>query len=717
MTGHYYIDGPIMAVSLFNTILLLWLGLTTLLTAEHRSWGIWLAGGGLLMGGLFFISHTAILGYSLTYTYTGQGLEFWWRVGWVPVVAAPLAWYLVILWYTGFWANKQSNLHRRQRPWLFLTALLTLIMIGLLSLVNPLPAYWQVTQLDLSASLSIGGIPLIILIYPLYILMCIGLALDALRRPQPSERVMGDLARSRARPWLVTTSVLLLAVSLMVAGVMIWLIVNARRLSLAGISSEMVMTVAWFDLMIAVLIAIATLSVGQAIVSYEVFTGKTLPRWGLRRQWYRAIILATGYGLVVGWSLVIQLRPIYGLLLSTLLMTFFYALLSWRSYAERERYIDNLRPFVTSQRLYDHLLDDTPTTSPPEVDIVTPFEALCDDVLSVRLAYLLALGPLAPLVGPPLTYPKGVSFPSFSPSDITSNLHSPQTICLPLDPTHYGGAMWAVPLWSERGLIGLVMLGEKLDGGLFTQEEIEITRASGERLIDTQASVEMARRLMALQRQRMAETQVVDQQTRRVLHDDVLPQLHTTMLSLSSSQVRPSDTSAGAVQLLGQVHRRISDLLRESPAASTPNVARLGLVDGLRHVIDHELTGDFDGVTWQIEPEAEGRTQTLPALTTEVLFYAAREAIRNAARHGRHEPTQPLHLRLELTWHDGLLLLIEDDGGGLRSAGQANGGSGQGLALHSTLLAVIGGSLVVDSTPGAFTRVRLTLPDGAWPTR
>jgi signal transduction histidine kinase len=144
-------------------------------------------------------------------------------------------------------------------------------------------------------------------------------------------------------------------------------------------------------------------------------------------------------------------------------------------------------------------------------------------------------------------------------------------------------------------------------------------------------------------------------------------------------------------------------------------VARLGLLDGLRYVIDHELAGDFDGVTWQIEPEAESRTQTLSALTTEVLFYAAREAIRNAARHGRHEPAQPLHLRLELAWHDGLLLLIEDDGVGLSTAGQANGGSGQGLALHSTLLAVIGGSLVVDSTPGAFTRVRLALPDGAWP--
>ncbi len=35
------------AVSFFNTIALLWLGLTVLLNAERQRWGTWLAGGGL----------------------------------------------------------------------------------------------------------------------------------------------------------------------------------------------------------------------------------------------------------------------------------------------------------------------------------------------------------------------------------------------------------------------------------------------------------------------------------------------------------------------------------------------------------------------------------------------------------------------------------------------------------------------------------------------
>ena len=63
-----------------------------------------------------------------------------------------------------------------------------------------------------------------------------------------------------------------------------------------------------------------------------------------------------GSDIIVGWSLTIHLRAVYGLLLTALLMTFFYALLSWRSYAERERFIEHLRPFVASQRLTERLL-------------------------------------------------------------------------------------------------------------------------------------------------------------------------------------------------------------------------------------------------------------------------------------------------------------------------------------------------------------------------
>jgi signal transduction histidine kinase len=520
---------------------------------------------------------------------------------------------------------------------------------------------------------------------------------------------MGDLARQRARPWLVAASLALLLSSLLVAGAVLWIVLQIRQFARSGVYTPLLVTVARLDLLIASLISLATLALGQAVVSYEVFAGKTLPRRGLRRYWRNAIILAAGFGLLVGWSLTYQLRAVYSLLLSTVLMTMFYALLSWRSYVERERYIAHLRPFVSSQRLYERLLSPS---APPELDATRPFRALCGDVLGTRLAYLAAVGPLAPLAGPPLAYPFTAPTPLPPLAELIAQFSSPQAMCAPLDPSRYGGATWAVPLWSERGLIGLLLLGEKLDGGLYTQEEIEIARASGERLIDTQASAEMARRLMALQRQRLAQGQVLDRRARRALHDDVLPRLHAAMLALSGRKTddkgRNVEGGEDPLALLGDVHRLISDLLRDMPTATAPQVARLGLVGALRQAVDEELAGAFDALNWYIEPGVEQKTRRIPSLTAEVLFYAAREAVRNAARHGRDETAaRPLRLDVALNWREGLYILVEDNGAGIGTGATSEG---QGLALHSTMMAVVGGSLALESVPGVYTRVSLTLP-------
>jgi signal transduction histidine kinase len=267
-------------------------------------------------------------------------------------------------------------------------------------------------------------------------------------------------------------------------------------------------------------------------------------------------------------------------------------------------------------------------------------------------------------------------------------------------------------------------LGNKRDGGLYTQEEIEIARASGERLIDTQASAAIAQRLMTLQRQRLTETQLLDRRTRRVLHDDVLPRLHTAMLTLSNSELCPNGASSDTVTQLADLHRQISDLLHQMPPSTAPTVTKLGLIGALHQLVDDELARDLDGVTWHVEPEVEQAAQTIPSLTGEVLFYAAREAIRNAARYGRGEDaTRPLHLHVEITWRDhsppstcGLEILIEDDGVGLGSTKNSSEGSGQGLALHSTMMAVVGGTLDVESLPNTYTRVTLRLPQAALET-
>ncbi len=250
MTGSFLLDWAGMAVSLANVILLSWLGLHVLLNTEQRTWGVWLAGCGLLCGAAFFISHTAILGVGLDIA--NQRLEVMWRFGWLPLVALPLIWYVMVLWYAGFWEGSYAawltahqrfpaaaglprfnwlaihtlialwytglwdgaaprgepslHLRLRHRLWLRAVLLLFVVLIGLLLFASPLPSFAQAAQLQLAAALTIAGFPLLLLIFSVYIILCIGLALDALQHPMPSRRLMGDLARMRARPWLVPST-------------------------------------------------------------------------------------------------------------------------------------------------------------------------------------------------------------------------------------------------------------------------------------------------------------------------------------------------------------------------------------------------------------------------------------------------------------------------------------------------------------------------------
>jgi signal transduction histidine kinase len=715
MTGSSLLDWTSLAVSLFNTIILLWLGMTVLLNADRRTLGLWIASSELLMGSAFFLSHSIILASGIYLS--SRSMNFWWHLGWFPVVLLPYAWYIVMLWYSGFWNEPSSRLNHRHRYWFALSTLLAITIVGLLFFANPLPSFFQIIQLDLTSTLSVFGIPLLILVYPVYIFLCISLSLDVVRHPAPSDRVMGDLARRRARPWLMGASLLQIVVSLLVGWVMLWVIVNAKDRTF---DISMAYTVVWFDLIIASIIAVAVLFVGQAIVSYEVFTGKTLPRRGLKYYWRRLILLAIGTSALVSLELTLNLQPVYSLLIGIILIIVFYAILGWRTFNERERYLNYIRPFVSSQQLYGQSLNQKNST-PLILHPREQFDSLCNRILSSHLAYLIPIGPMAPLVGSALVYPESDVADSPAIDALSKQFSTSQSLGMPLDPKAYKNAIWAVPLWSEGGLIGCLLLGEKSEGGLYAQEEIEIAQEVSERIIDTQASAEIARRLKLLQRQRLSESQVLDQQTKRILHDEVLPQLHTIMLNLSEEKETTYVHSATTIKTLSALHHQIADLLHNLPRTTSPEVAQSGLITAIRKMIENDFRNSFEDLSIFVSSEAEQRTRDIPILTAEVLFYATREALRNASSHGRNEETdQPLSASINISWQEGLKIVVEDNGIGLGQLMQGqldhlqDSGNGQGLALHSTMMAVIGGSLAVESVPGLSTSIILVLPKESW---
>ncbi len=699
MTSSFFLNWALIAISLFNAILLLWLSLTVWLNADRRSLGVILAAGGFLLGSLFFVSHSALLMKRGALYLTPSTIP-WFVLGMAPVVMLPAAWYLVILWHAGYWDDPQSRLHRRHRPWLWLmmgillAALVSLALMGIphLPLLHRLtPVIWPEREL---LRYPIFGIPMTTAAFPVYVLLAMLLSLDAIRHPEPSRRLMGDEARRRARPWLMAASILLLLVAVVVAFVILWTVPRTRAPNgLYIFTQETLNAIGLLDLTAEALIAGVILMLGQAMAAYELFTGKALPRRGLANQWRRALLLAGGFGVVAGGLLTLDRPPIYIALFSALLVAAFAALSGWRIFHEWDRSMQQLRPFVSSQRWYDSLTANRSARSPD------PFLALCRDLLDTSIAYLIPSGPLAPFV-PPRSYPPDRPIPETG--ELLQRLQE-DALAVPIDPVRYEGCAWAIPLWSERGRIGVMLVGPRRDGGLYAREEMEIARATGERLIDAEASLALSRRLMALQREHMAATQLLDQRTRRILHDDVLPLIHTTMLALSANE-----DPARVMEKLSRAHQNIANLLRDLPAITTPDIARLGFIPALRRLIETQFGRSFDAIHWQVDEDAARALDQLNPQAQEAMFYAARELARNAARHAFPEGNgASRELRVRAWLGEGVVqLVVEDNGVGM----QVGGEQGRGLSLHGALMAIAGGSLALESAPGHYTRGILQMP-------
>ncbi|MDP9373206.1 MAG: ATP-binding protein, partial [Chloroflexota bacterium] len=94
----------------------------------------------------------------------------------------------------------------------------------------------------------------------------------------------------------------------------------------------------------------------------------------------------------------------------------------------------------------------------------------------------------------------------------------------------------------------------------------------------------------------------------------------------------------------------------------------------------------------------------VPDATGEALLRVVREAVTNAARHGRAR-----HVVVELATHEGLSLLIRDDGQGFDVvAGEQKAGR-RGLAGMRERVNALGGDLRISSSPGQGSEVEVCL--------
>ncbi len=564
-----------------------------------------------------------------------------------------------------------------------------------------------------------------------------------------------------ARPWLLLAALLMVGLTTSISVLIIQSIVGLLRQSAtpgitpvtppnnAGLTESLFpLRLISLDMGAMAAVALVILLIGYSIVRHGILIERPLARRGFFEQWRGIVIVATALAIFIA-LLVTQIHNNLGsLLLITSLATVAYALFTWSSYTAHDRYIALLGPFVRSASLRHWLNTDLAKT---ERDLEALFVHLCYNILAVQCAYLDVLaGPVRrsfsyrwsadAVPGAMVAAIKEkrrleerkeqseqdagqsgeVRRPEEAPSRLPVVVNGVPMIC------------WILPIHDERGLVATLYLGPREDGSAFTDEDMNLAQACGQRILDTLGDHEAMQAVAGLLRRRVVDVKLLGAQQRRVLHDEILPQIHLALLRLETLRSQPAEIGTGSgkigvstgtreqaieetIDLISDTHRRLAALMRATASGAPYHLEHDGMIAAIHAMLDQDFQHAFDEIDWLVsEDTAAYIDEVTPPAIAELVFAAVQEALRNAARHARGSD-EHRHLRLlfKASWNateNCLEVTVADDGVGVGSASSTSTGTGGGLLTHSALLAIAGGSLTVKSSPGEGVMVRILLP-------
>jgi len=692
------------ALSAALAIVCCWLGATVLLNAVRRAWGVWLAGTCLVVAGAFFLWQGRLAGRGADGLAT-FALE-WWPTIWLAGVALPAAWCCSMLWIGGWFGPTAPRWPLGLRLLWLATIVLGAVLAGALVVVTPFPHLRASATNTWATGRGLPGFQLEAVAYWAFALVAMAGAAWAAARPGHLRDEWAALAHRRARPWVLGATGTLAMASSALAWTVAW---SGTYMS----DPEMLaVSIARADLVTTVVVAAAVVLQGQAVVTYEIFTGLTLPRGALGRQWRWLLPIAAAYGLVGAATGAHGTDPGASVEAGAVGIAVLYALIGWRSHLERDALVERLRAFVLGQRFLERLAQPAQAQAPGEARCPAAFRALSNDVLDAQWACLVPASHLADMLGAVWVCPSDLVLPEGTRALALEELQRARTGQAPTRIAGPGAGGWAVTLGGPGIPSGVLILGAKRGGGLHSREDAEAARLVAEGLLQAEAGVVLARRLMDLQRTRWTQATVLAGRVRRLLHDDVLPEVHAAMLTVAG--LRAGAEGVSVATQLAEVHALISGLLRDTPLG-VPDLEKMGLLAALEVEV-RRARGFFDDVSWSASEQARSRAKLIVEPAAEVLFCAAREAVRNAAAHGRGgDPRRKLSLTVSIDCDREFTVTIGDDGVGLRrdaEVTQDGPGAGQGLVLHSTMMAVVGGRMWIESGQDTGTRVTLALPVG-----
>ncbi|PJZ27495.1 ATP-binding protein [Leptospira hartskeerlii] len=654
----------ICSVFIFLSTNLFWLGSTTGTNLEKKNAAAYFSIFTLIVSSLLF-SFSAILGQNGFIVVSSYPILYFFP-GLILLILIPFGWFVVIVWFFGFLRRRGIFL-----VFFYILSFCQLVAISILLIYNP-GKTWNISLFEYWKSVPFS----FKFAYLIYIFVCISLSLICLFLFKISDNSLSELGRQKAVPFLKLIGFSLFGVVLLVSILFVGDEFGIIENPILKAEKEPEYFYG-FLLSIQLLICISILILGWALTSYEILTGRILPKISLKQEWknsvYTSFVLSALYFLFAKLGYPRAEIPIifsYSFFLSR-----FFTLQKNKQISSNQNEV--LKKILSSG------------------SVKLSFGYLCKDVLEASKAALVFQGKIPYISDTNIYYPESISAETFDFSKIDPENPDIQY----LDKNQFSGFVIRVKIESVLSGDAYLILGQKENGGLFAEEEIEIAKITGNWLVHSLFLEETGNILEELQRKKLQEQRISDQKTRQILHDEILPEIHSLILEISNE--KPGSLNSHHANSLTELHKRISSLLREMSDTGL-EISRLGLIPILQKLQDSEAKDS--NLIWEIDQNTKSQTENYPPEVQEVLYYAFRESLRNAVKYSGELKSS---IVIQIQYKTGLFIQIKNKiGNDLISVRS----SGQGLKIHSALLRIFHGSLTLEFPSSQEALIRILLP-------
>jgi signal transduction histidine kinase len=265
--------------------------------------------------------------------------------------------------------------------------------------------------------------------------------------------------------------------------------------------------------------------------------------------------------------------------------------------------------------------------------------------------------------------------------------------------------LW-VPLADRDHPLGLLYIGPRWTGEIYTEDDIRLVRLLTVQLGLAIANTRQVERLQNLQRMIFQAEENERYKIARELHDTVLQFLLVLTFGLDSLKEKPAQLSEQVDDWQGRISAEASRLRDLLSYLRTPEALEqrglLPALEALLQTMRHQTTTRVD---WEFDPRVE---QALDADAKAALYRVLREAAYNTLKHAR---AQQITVRLERV-DDQVTFSAQDDGLGfnLLAAMQSSGKGYSSLQDMRIYVESTGGQLEITTAPGQGTKVQGWMP-------